>query len=123
MRAVLASIGAGVAAFAVAAPLAVAVAAIPQAALVLVSSSPVTVHGLHFGSHRLVRVTFRAGTEVSVRTVRTGTTGAFTLPAPSGFTYDKCTAPLQVSAAGVAGMTGSAGFKLPPRECAPLSTP
>ena len=123
MRSLLALIGVGAGALAIGALPATGGLAVAQPALGLVSSSPVTVHGLHFKARKLVRVTFRAGDTVSVGTVRTSTVGAFTLPAPDGFAYDRCSASLQISAAGVISSTGAAAIRIPPRECAPLSTP
>jgi hypothetical protein len=84
--------------------------------LTLLSVRPtVVVRGAHFAHRERVRVSFRAGGYPSMRVVRTTITGVFVAPAPSGFTYSPCGAPLVVAADGARG--DHAMLRVPQREC------
>jgi hypothetical protein len=90
--------------------------ALAKPRLTLLSFPPyVVVRGAHFAHHERVRVSFRAGGEASSRVVRATATGVFVAPAPSGFAYSPCGAPLEVDADGARG--DHAVLKLPEREC------
>jgi hypothetical protein len=84
--------------------------------LTLVSFRPtVVVRGVHFAHRERVRVSFRAGGDASLRVVRVTATGAFVAPAPDGFAYSPCGAPLAIDATGARG--DHAVLKVPQREC------
>ena len=71
------------------------------------------VQGSHFRARERVRVVF-LGTVRDVRSVRAGTTGAFTVPLPA---RDPCNETLLVLASGSGG--DQARLKLPQRACPP----
>ncbi|HEY4346232.1 MAG TPA: hypothetical protein VGM80_01485 [Gaiellaceae bacterium] len=94
-------------------------AASSRPSLSIVSSSPLAVHGVHFGARERVRLTFRAS-KTSVLVVRTSRLGAFTVNAPAGFSLDRCGGgSLAVSASGLHGDT--ALLRRPLRACAPAA--
>jgi hypothetical protein len=87
----------------------------PKPRLALTVAQPATVRGLHFAGLERVRVTFSAGGDAAMRTVRTTATGTFVAPAPPGFEYSPCGAPLVVAAVGARG--DRAALRLLQREC------
>jgi hypothetical protein len=89
--------------------------AAPKPHLVLTVAQPPTVRGTHFAARERVRVTFTAGGDGSVRSIRTSRSGAFVARAPGDFAYSPCGAPLVVVAIGARG--DRATLKVPQREC------
>ena len=89
----------------------------PAPSIRVVSTTPPTVRGTHFAARERVRVSFR--TAAAPRVVIAGVTaaGTFTATAPAGLTYDRCSSPLVVSAAGASG--DRAVLRVPPRLCPP----
>jgi len=86
-----------------------------KARLALVSSQPAVARGAHFAHRERVRVSFRAGGDPSFRVVRANAAGVFVAPAPAGFAYSPCRAPLEVEADGAQG--DHAVLRVPQREC------
>ena len=83
----------------------------------IVSTAPPAVRGTHFAARERVRVTFRASATPSLVTVRATAAGTFTAAAPPGLTYDRCSTPLVVRAAGASG--DHAVLRVPWRLCPP----
>jgi hypothetical protein len=83
----------------------------------IVSMAPLTVRGTHFAARERVRVTFRTSVDAPVVTVRATAAGTFTTATPVGLTYDRCSTPLFVSAAGASG--DHVVLKVPLRLCPP----
>jgi hypothetical protein len=93
-------------------------AAVPaRPSIRIVSMAPLTVRGTHFAARERVRVTFRTSAAAPVVTVRATAAGTFTTAAPAGLTYDRCSTPLFVSAAGTSG--DHVVLKVPLRLCPP----
>ena len=87
----------------------------PKPRLAVAAEHPVTVRGWHFTGLERVRLSFSAGGDPSTRTVRATAAGTFVAPAPPGFAYSPCGAPLVVAAVGAHG--DRAWLRLPQREC------
>ena len=75
------------------------------------------IHGTHFASGEMVRVTIVRQGDDTARRMRASSSGAFT----TAFVPDKCLGTVVVIARGSTG--DSARLKLPQRECAPALKP
>jgi hypothetical protein len=94
-----------------------AAAAPPAASITLGLTSPLTVRGTHFAAHERIRISFRTSAPLAAVVVRATAAGTFIAAAPAGLTYDRCSAPLVVSAVGASG--DRALLRMPPRLCPP----
>ena len=74
-----------------------------------------SVHGSHFASRELVRLSFVGPAPRAQRRVHTSTSGTFAAAVPAA--HDPCLGPLLVVARGASG--DSARLKLPQRMCLP----
>ncbi|MEP6892665.1 MAG: hypothetical protein ABI927_02695 [Gaiellaceae bacterium] len=92
-------------------------AAVARSALRLVDSSPITVQGIRFKPHELVRVTFTQGLMKQKRAVRATTGGRFSASAGDDMRLDRCGDLLLVTAVG--GRGSRAWLKRPLPECPP----
>ena len=78
-----------------------------------------SVHGSHFTSRELVRLSFSGPAPRAQRRVRVGATGRFATALPAA--QDPCMNPVVVVARGASG--DSAHLKLPQRACPPAAKP
>jgi len=86
---------------------------------VLALSGPASLllRGSHFRGHERVKLTFRAGSLVTVRTVRATAGGTFAITTPPTLASDRCTTGLLIAAHGTSGTLAT--IKRPPLGCAP----
>jgi hypothetical protein len=83
----------------------------------LVAFSPPTVRGTHFKAREVVRVKFVQGSTKKTRTLRTTSTGRFSVSAGEDVRLDRCGDLLLVTAVGLRGSRASLKYPLP--DCPP----